>query len=844
MILVRTVLLFGLVLNPWLLALNVRAKLTPEQLASIPAPVARAVSFRDDIQPILESACVKCHGKGKAKGGFSLETRDRFLKGGDSGPTVVEGKADESYLLELVSGVDPSNVMPKKGSKLTATQVALIRAWINQGLPWDSGIHFGKQPSQNLFPREVTLPPIAGSPHPIDRILGAYLQSTHQTSPKPIDDTAFLRRLSLDVSGVLPSPQSLEEFIADKRANKRELWVDRLLGDNPAYATHWLSFWNDLLRNDYRGTGYIDGGRKQISRWLYSALATNMPYDEFVRELVHPNEQTEGFTKGIVWRGVVNASQTPQMQAAQNISQVFLGVNLKCASCHDSFINDWSLADSYGLASIYADEPLELVECDKPTGKKSVAKFLFSEVGVLNPEGAKTNRTAQLAELMTSKKNGRLTRTLVNRLWSKLYGRGLVEPLDDMDQRAWNQDLLDWLAEDFVAHGYNMKHALRQMLTAQAYQWPAVNLPEQKDPKFVFTGPAVRRLSAEQFRDALGTLTGVWHSDPASEFDLALGASPEFRTLSTVPDSAHWVWSHSGAETNAAPGELYLRKSVVLESLPTRAAVVMLADDSYQLFVNGTSVLEGKDLKKAQYADLVPHLKVGENLFAIHASNATPKRESKDKDSKKNSKEGETPKPDPLNPAGVVLFARLEFPRAVQEIGTDKSWMCTTNNPADWKKPDFGASAWVPATEVATANQRNWNAKGVLMTALSMAIQHDHIRGSLVPADPLTTALGRPNREQVMTFRASAATTLQALELSNGETLAKLLKEGATRWAQKKDLKPKGLVQSVFRQALCRKPTEKELGLCLEALGPKMKPEQIEDFLWTVAMLPEFQLIY
>ena len=142
------------------------------------------------------------------------------------------------------------------------------------------------------------------------------------------------------------------------RTNARG-WSQRLLADRVGYAEHWLTFWNDLLRNDYRGTGYIDGGREQITAWLYSALVTNVPFDRFVAQLVDPVPGSAGFSKGIVWRGVVNASQTPEMQAAQNISQVFMGVNLKCASCHDSFVNDWQLSDAYGMASIYADQPLQ-----------------------------------------------------------------------------------------------------------------------------------------------------------------------------------------------------------------------------------------------------------------------------------------------------------------------------------------------------------------------------------------------------------------------------------------------------------------------------------------------------
>ena len=115
------------------------------------------------------------------------------------------------------------------------------------------------------------------------------------------------------------------------------------MDDKSRYADHWLSFWNDLLRNDYEGTGYIDGGRQQITPWLYDALLTNKPLGQFVRDLIEPAAGAEGFVKGIVWRGSVNASQRPPIQAAQNLAQVFLGINLKCASCHDSFVSQWKL---------------------------------------------------------------------------------------------------------------------------------------------------------------------------------------------------------------------------------------------------------------------------------------------------------------------------------------------------------------------------------------------------------------------------------------------------------------------------------------------------------------------
>src|SRR5688572_14747679 len=539
------------------LAAGTAAKLTPEQVAKLPAASTAKVDFARDVKPIFDSACVKCHGKGKEKGGFSIETRAVFFKGGDSGSPVISGKSAESLLIELVSGLDPENVMPAKGSKLKAEQVALLRAWIDQGTPWPDEVKFTKAPVHNLHPRKPELPAARnGDANPIDRLLSSYF-ATHNVAPrKQVEDRVYARRVYLDVVGLLPTPKELNEFLSDTRPDKRALLVAKLLSDDRRYAEHWLSFWNDLLRNDYRGTGYIDGGRKQISSWLFSALRTNMPYNQFVTQLVNPTPESEGFINGISWRGAVNASQKPPMQAAQSVGQVFMGVNLKCASCHDSFINDYTLADSYGIAAIFATNDLEIAECDKPTGKNAKVKFLYSELGDIDGSLPKAERTKQLAEILTSKKDGRLTRTIVNRLWAKFMGRGLVEPVDEMDAPAWNQDLLDWLAEDLAENGYDLKRTMRWILTSRAYQLPSVSLGEQSNKEFVFTGPAIRRMSAEQFRDAMGALTGVWYEKPASTFDFTGG-----KDGGRLPKSAKWIWSETGAEKKALAENIYVRKT-------------------------------------------------------------------------------------------------------------------------------------------------------------------------------------------------------------------------------------------------------------------------------------------
>jgi hypothetical protein len=318
-----------------------------------------------------------------------------------------------------------------------------------------------------------------------------------------------MRRLYLDVIGLLPAPEALKAFRDDRDSDKRDRLIREVLDNNIGYAEHWLTFWNDMLRNDYAGTGYIDGGRKQISKWLYQSLVDNKPYDQFVRELIDPNEESEGFIRGIRWRGRVNASQTVELQFAQNVGQVFLGLNLKCASCHDSFIDNWKLADSYALAAVVAEKPIELHRCDKPTGKMARASFLFPDLGTFDPELSRQERLTQLAGLLTHEQNGRFARTIVNRIWQRLMGQGIVDPVDAMDSEPFSQDLLDQLATELVENEYDLKKTIEQIVTSAAYQSQSVVV--SKDSSLgdnAFRGPIAKRMTAEQTVDAIQQILG------------------------------------------------------------------------------------------------------------------------------------------------------------------------------------------------------------------------------------------------------------------------------------------------------------------------------------------------
>ncbi len=200
--------------------------------------------------------------------------------------------------------------------------------------------------------------------------------------------------------------------------------------------------------------------RKSISTWLLSALTTNVPYNRWVEQLLNPTtpDDPDGFLIGVNWRGEVNASQTPAMQAAQNSAQIFIGLNLKCNSCHDSFISKWKLKDAYGLASFFSEDGrLRLYRCDVPQDDYATPAFLFPELNRAPPSGSLADRRRTAAAIFTDPRNGRLPRTLVNRMWHRLLGRGFVENPDEMDGVPWSPALLDWLASDFVDGGYDLK---------------------------------------------------------------------------------------------------------------------------------------------------------------------------------------------------------------------------------------------------------------------------------------------------------------------------------------------------------------------------------------------------
>jgi hypothetical protein len=475
------------------------------------------IDYQQQVHTILAAKCLSCHSAEKRSGGLSLAAYADALEGGRSGAVIRPGDSAGSLLVRRITGDMPPS-MPLGRPPLSVGEIETIRRWIDEGAretitsaaakpKWEPPLALVRPVVPDIVWRNWTAP--------IDRFVALYLRDQGDAPPELIGDAAFARRAYLDIWGLLPPPEDLHAFVADRNPNKRAALVDRLLADTDKYAEHWISFWNDLLRND-EGVNYYSetASRKSISTWLLSALSSNLPYNRFVEQLLNPvaPEDPDGFLIGVNWRGEVSASQTPAMQAAQNTAQVFLGVNLKCNSCHDSFISKWKLKDAYALASFFSENPrLRLYRCDVAQDVYATPAFLFPELNRVPPSDSLADRRRTVAATFTDPRNGRMPRTIVNRMWHRLLGRGIVENPDDMNAEPWSPELLDWLAGDFVDGGYDLKRLIATIVSSKAYQMRAVPRIGEQRPKYAFRGPEVRRLTAEQFGDTIGAITGVWN---------------------------------------------------------------------------------------------------------------------------------------------------------------------------------------------------------------------------------------------------------------------------------------------------------------------------------------------
>ncbi len=792
-------------------AINLQKWTTQDSLST-----TELASLNLEVRAIFAHNCYQCHSTAKRKGGLALDHEAGVFAGGDTGAILIKGNAAKSELIRrLKLPRDHEEAMPQKGKVLPVNFIELISLWIDKGAYWaDDGLKVFREAPMALS--KPDLPSVTKEfDHPIDRFVNQYFTEKNIKWGEPIDDYRFIRRAYLDVVGLLPKPVQVNQFVQNTSPNKRRELIKALLADKENYTQHWLSFWNDLLRNDYSGPGFITNGRKQITNWLYQSLMEGKPYNQMIEELINPAQESEGFIQGIQWRGVVNASQRVELQAAQNISQSLLGLNLKCASCHNSFVNNLTLDQAYGFANIFADSTLEIYRCDKPTGRYTGTTFIYPELGEVMSDSL-VGRLRQLATIISQPKNGRLYRTLVNRYWDILFGRGIVSPVDEMDRLPWNQDLLDWLAADFIENGYSIPHLLETIMTSKVYQLPAFNYDSPyyiASEKFVFQGPTPRRLTAEQFADALSQTVNPLYYGVAY-----LPNDPPF--------PAQWIWFQDrklDRRSLPEPGERFFRKTFELESNKSIQSATMLvtADHSFDCYFNEQKIGKGADWRQVQRYAIPVNAIQSENIIAIKGSN-----------------DGTLP-----NPAGLLFALRIIYAdSSKQYIYSDKSWRATNEQPTEnWTNIDYVEIDWKEVSRTKAKNA-HWG-KLVDFAYEKQGDSSDFARAVLVKLDPFMKTLGRPTRENVATTREKSATLLQAMMLTNNDFLYQHIQEGAVKLlaASKNDMEI--LLQQFYQNALGRIPTQKEQITILKLLDHQSKQEVVEDLIWSVIILPEFQFL-
>ncbi len=339
----------------------------------------------------------------------------------------------------------------------------------------------------------------------IDRLVNAKLRHMEILPSDLTTDTEFLRRVHYDLLGLPPTAAEVRAFLADKRADKRARVIDALL-ERPEHAEFWALKWGDLLK--LRSDLLTDRGAWGMYRWLRDSVAGNKPFDRFVREIIAADGSCAKNPPANYWRVFTNATD-----AGEATAQIFLGIRLMCAKCHDHPFEKWVQKDYNGFAGFFG-------QVSRKTGRRPQDQVIFrteAAAQVKFLDGAAVAVTGQqdarqlLAGWLTRKDNPFLARATVNRLWSYLFGKGIIDPVDDIrsSNPPVNGPLLDALTKDFLDHDFDVRHVLRTMLNSRTYQLSARVNKFNADDRQNFSHALPRRLSAEQLLDTISLATGI-----------------------------------------------------------------------------------------------------------------------------------------------------------------------------------------------------------------------------------------------------------------------------------------------------------------------------------------------
>jgi hypothetical protein len=451
--------------------------------------------------------------------------RERVLERGGRQQLVVVARFSDGSARDVTRMTQFESNQPDL-AEASATGLVMVHQ-----LPGVVAVMARFQSHVDVFPAMVPLGAAVESLPPannfIDELVFQQLKKLGLPPSPPCDDATFLRRVTIDIAGRLPKPAEREQFLADKDADRYARLVDRLLASDD-YADYFANKWGAILRNRRASAADDPKPTAAFHDWIRDSLRQNMPYDQFARAILTAAGE-EVKSPPVVWYREVKdaAAQT------EDAAQLFLGQRIGCARCHHHPFEKWSQQDYYGLAAFFSR--LDVTDPPAPKPKKGakpepkpplVVSHKPGDPEMTNPRtgrpvppvplggkpvevGAGVDPRARLADWMAERDNPFFARALVNRYWKHFFGRGLVEPEDDLraTNPPTNPELLDALAKHFVEHHYDLKDLIRTLCTSQAYRLSAVPNAHNADDRQNFSRFLPKRLQAEVLLDAIDEVT-------------------------------------------------------------------------------------------------------------------------------------------------------------------------------------------------------------------------------------------------------------------------------------------------------------------------------------------------
>jgi mono/diheme cytochrome c family protein len=481
------------------------------------------VEFARDIQPVLAARCIGCHGPSRQEGGLRLDLRRRALEGGDHGAGIVAGKSAESEVFLRLVSEDPRLRMPLGAAPLTPAEIARIRAWIDRGAVWpdqlagseEASPHWAFQPVRRPEPPEVKARGRARNP--IDAFVLARLEPRGLTLSPDATPHTLVRRLHLDLLGLPPAPEAVDEFVNDASPDAYERLIDTLLA-SPHFGERWGRHWLDLAR-----FGESDGYENDLLRpnawrfrdWVIDAVNRDLPFDRFTLEQLAgdllPDATPEqriaaGFHRNTLWNSAASADKEEFRTFAvkdrtDTTGTVWMGLTLGCAKCHSHKYDPLTQREYYGLYAFFnntdhEEAPLPgggtaptLKAVQRPTHVHRRGSFLDpgAEVRPHTPAflpalqaGGEIPDRLDLARWLVDPQHPLTARVTVNRFWQHLFGEGLVPTPENFGISGLpptHPELLDWLASELVQGGWSRKALLKTILLSSTYRQASHHRP-------------------------------------------------------------------------------------------------------------------------------------------------------------------------------------------------------------------------------------------------------------------------------------------------------------------------------------------------------------------------------